>query len=158
MVAEEFARFVTEKLRPHAAPLLNQLRQLIGHHYPPQVAALEFEVFADGFTSGFPIRTYFVDSDRTEFFLDTDSGPAYPSPIDPGLLKIPHVYLEAEEARFLEREPGLDTYTVAAETLIPWFADLWRRAGGSAFPIHADIGIHDDTVRLDLRSNEWLAA
>ena len=47
----------------------------IKHQYPSEVFALSFEVFSDGFTSGFPVRAFFMDRSNTEHFL-WDSGQA----------------------------------------------------------------------------------
>jgi hypothetical protein len=142
-----------EKLTNELVPLLSQL---VTYDYPKEVEALVFEVFYSGFTRGFPVRVFFVDDEDSEFFVYENGEAQYPSPVDPGLLKIKQVYPYELEEQFSSRDEELDTYTQASVELIDWFAKCWNQAGGKHFSRTALITIHDDTKVLDLRTGVWM--
>ena len=153
-----FRLAVREHLAKLDSLLVEALSLLVEHRYPPQVFALSFEVFSDGFTSRFPVRAFFMDKSNTEYFVVADGLATYPSPIDPDLLAVRCVYpLELEEDAF-QAEPELDTWQIATDELIPWFALCWQQAGGAAFQIEATIASHDSSREFDLRSNLWRPA
>jgi hypothetical protein len=64
---QEFQRLVRASLAALESDLTRVLASLIWHKYPDEVVALDFEVFSDGFTSGFPVRVFFLDRENTEF-------------------------------------------------------------------------------------------
>lgn len=154
----EFQQRVVAHLQPHAVALTDALRRLVQHAYPTEVRSLEFEVFPDGFTSGWPVRAFFMDGDRSEVFVFENGNAESPSPIDPGLLDLDRVYDRALEETFEESCPDSDSYTLAGEALVPWFADCWRDAGGLEFGLGATIALHDDIRAFDLRRREWVDA
>jgi len=158
MNESEFQHQVVAHLQPHAVALTDALRRLVQHTYPTEVRSLEFEVFPDGFTDGWPVRAFFMDEDRTEFFVFNKGKAEYPSPIDPGLIALDHVYGRSLEEALEASSPDSDYYTLAGEALIPWFADCWRDAGGLEFGLAATIALHDDIRAFDLRRREWLDA
>lgn len=153
--ASRFKVAVTDKLRLLGPELVPVLQKLIAHQYPPEVVSLDFEIFPDGFSEGFPVRAFFMDDENSEHFLEVDGKWVYPSPVDPGLIQITFVYDEAFEATFLELDADLDTYTLAGEALVPWFADCWTEAGGAAFDRGATIMLHDDLRSFDLVHRSW---
>lgn len=140
-----------ERLTEQLVPVL---RRLIEFPYPAEVECLDFEVFCDGFTDGFPVRAFFMDAANCEFFVYRTGDAEYPCDVDPGLLQLERVY----PAQFLEpfRVPGLDCFTLAGEALIPWFARCWVAAGGKQFSRNARIGLHDRVRRFDLVQQSWL--
>ena len=74
------------------------LKELIDYEYPKEVLALEFEMFINCFTSGFPVRAFFMDKNNAEHFIFTEGKAEYLSPVDPGLLDIDCIYpYEIEE-------------------------------------------------------------
>jgi hypothetical protein len=150
-----FQQRVVEALAPHASGLVGVLRQLVEHSYPGEVRALEFEVFTDGFTDGFPVRAFFMDADNTEFFVYEDGKAQYPSPVDPELLHIERVFDLDLEHELEAVAPDADTYTLAGEALVPWFAKCWAQAGGLGFSRAATIQLHDDTRSYDLKLQRW---
>jgi hypothetical protein len=152
----EFRSEVRKHLEPLAKNLVPLLSQLIRHKYPKEVEALVFEVFSDGFTSGFPARVFFMDGENSEFFIYENGEAQYPSPIDPDLLDIEQVYPDELEERFSSQDEDLDTFTLAGLELIDWFAKCWNQAGGNEFPRTALITIHDDTEVLDLKTGVWI--
>jgi hypothetical protein len=153
---KEFRSEVRKHLEPLAKELTPLLSQLIAYEYPKEVEALIFEVFYSGFTSGFPVRVFFIDGEDSEFFVYENGEAQYPSPIDPGLLKIEKVFSKELEQQFTSRDEQLDTFTEASLELIDWFSKCWREAGGSEFSRVALIMIHDDTQVYDLKTGVWM--
>lgn len=131
------------------------LRSLVSYDYPPEVFSLSFEVFSERVTSGFPVRAFFVDRSNTEHFIWEGNHTKYPSPIDPGLLKIDRVYAEALEAALEENCPESDPWSIATEETIVWFARHWQRVGGEHFPRAATIAMHDSPQEFNLKTGVW---
>ena len=131
------------------------LRSLVEHQYPSEVFALSFEVFSDGFTSGFPVRAFFMDRSNTEHFIREGGQAKYPSPVDPGLLEIDYVYPEELEEALEESAPETDVWEIASEELIQWFAKHWQLVGGASFPLVATIAPHDSSKEFNLKSGSW---
>lgn len=155
MTEHEFQQQVRAALEPHSSALVAALRMLVAHDFPPEVASIAFEVFPEGFTSGFPVRAFFVDAENTEFFLYEAGRAQYPSPVDPGLLEIDHVYEAALEKALAATSPNSDYLTLAGRALIPWFSRCWVEAGGLLFAGRAHICLHDDREVYDLVQQTW---
>jgi hypothetical protein len=151
--ASDFEQAVIERLEPHRAELVVNLRQLIRHEYAPGVARLHFEVYCDQFLDTFPVSFFYLDEKGDECGLGDATWP-----------KVGDL-VEAEELldeEFLEDEQfeGLDTMTASGQALIIWFADCWQAAGGKNFPFKATIRLHDaeiyDAGRYhDLVGSRW---
>ncbi len=154
--ADRFRAGVVEHLKPLTAELVPVLRRLIEYPYPPEVANLDFEVFCDGFTDGFPVRVFFMDAHNGELFVYRGSQAEYPCDVNPELLKVEHVYPREFAAAFKEEDDTLDTFTLAGDALIPWFAECWEAAGGRRFNRGAQIGLHDEFRRFDLVRMKWV--
>ncbi len=150
-----FRKSVQQSLAKLDTQIASALLSLIKHSYPPEVFALSFEVFSDGFTSGFPVRAFFMDRSNTEHFVVKDGVANYPSPIDPGLIETECVYPEELEEELETNAPDLDTWEVATEELIKWFASHWQRSGGTTFPLVATIARHDSSNEFNLKSSLW---
>lgn len=131
------------------------LAQLVTHRYPLEVAAIDFEVFVDGFTQGFPVRAFFMDLDNSEFFIFSDGKAEYPSPVDPKLLNIPCVYPQEFEDTFTEDDEEFDPWAHATEVLIDWFSKRWVAAGGFGFLLRATIAAHDSVREFNLNTLTW---
>ena len=151
----EFQRRVVQALEAHSAALIGVLEQLVVHDYPSEVASLDFEVCPQSFTSGFPVRAFFMDRDNSEFFVYEGDDAQYPSPVDPGLLDLPSVIREDAAQDLLAADPDADDLTLAAEALIPWFGRCWLAAGGASFTRSATIAVHDDVRFFDLLQQRW---
>ena len=91
-IEQEFREKVAEHLENLSEDLKPILKELIEFDYPKEVNTLAFEVFVDGFSSGLPVRAFFMDDDNSEHFIYVNGKAEYPSPVDPSLLKIEHVY------------------------------------------------------------------
>ena len=151
---EEWLDFVGQRLAPHALPLVAVLRRLIEQPYPPEVASLDFELFPDGFTEGFPARAFFMDERNSEVFVERDGGLHYPGSVDPELIEIDSIWTLEEEEDFLERDGGEeisdDLWECATLVFLEWFEACWIRAGGVDFPLRAALMPHDDPDAMRL--------
>lgn len=145
-------RSLLENLDQDIEPVLVKL---IAHSYPQEVVSIDFEIFTDGFTQEFPVRAFFMDSSNSEFFVYVNGKAEYPSPVDPGLLNIPHVYPEEFEDAFTESDGEFDPWHHATEVLIDWFSEQWLKAGGSTFRLKATIAPHDSAHEFNLNTSEW---
>jgi hypothetical protein len=154
-LTEEFRSKLLEGLHPLQTSLIVALKQIIDHPYPPEVFAVAFEVFPDTWSRGFPARAFFLDGSNNEHFIYVNGEATYPSPIDPGILDVPHIITSEYENSILDRDPTLDTFSVGADEFIAWFAVCWAKAGGTKFPLHATIADHDSERELNLRSGQW---
>ena len=85
-----------------------------------------------------------MDAENSEFFLHVDGKASYPSPVDPDLLKIDHIYAAEEEEAFEDETGELDMWVVASDETIKWLSSCWMTAGGDRLPIRATIGVHDE--------------
>ena len=151
---------VARAVAPLSADLTGVLRRLIGHDYPPAVAFVEFQVFPgpSEFTEMFPVRAFFLDEENTEHFEYVHGKATYPTCVDPGLLDIRGVVPRETWHAWESRDANIDSHTVAAEAVVPWFASCWKAAGGAGFPLPAFVCLHDDPWTFDLRASRWLDA
>lgn len=145
-----FEQEFTEKVGVYLDNLTDELqpvlKQLIEHDYPQEVATLAFEVFVDGFSSQFPVRV---------FFMDIDGKAAYPSPVNPHLLDIDHVYPDEFEEEYIEKDEDLDPWQIATNALIEWFSKCWIAADGHSFKLKANIAPHDSHYEFNLVECQW---
>lgn len=154
-IEKEFRSAVRGHLERLNAQLIPVLKQLISHEYPDEVFAICFEIFPDSFSSGFPIRAFFMDEDNSEYFIEIAGEAEYPCPVDPGLLEIDEVYPEELEATLEASAEELDPWAIASHEAALWFLERWRQAGGNAFPLEATIAEHDSSEELNLKTGEW---
>lgn len=145
-----FEQEFTEKVVGYLAKLTDELqpilKQLIEHDYPQEVVTLAFEVFVDSFSSQFPVRV---------FFIDIDGKVAYPSPVNPNLLDIDHVYPDEFEEEYIEKDEDLDPWHIATNALIEWFSQCWIAEGGQNFKLKANIAPHDSHYEFNLVESQW---
>jgi hypothetical protein len=147
---KEFQRLVRACLEALGPKLTPVLASLIEHQYPREVVALDFEVFSDQFTRGFPVRAFFLDRENSEFFVRVNGEATYPSPVDPGLLEIDSVYPDEIEDDLVVASPDSDPWHIATNELFDWFLSCWKNAGGSNFRLAASIAHHDSSAEIDL--------
>jgi hypothetical protein len=107
-IEKEFSAKVQEHLHGLTSSIEPVLKELIEYNYPKEVVSLEFEIFADGFTQGFPVRAFFMDSDDSEHFIYVNDEAQYPSPVDPELLEIEHVYPYELEEKYINQDEEFD--------------------------------------------------
>ena len=151
---QQFQQKVRESLDCLTPQLVPVLTALVQHKYPPEVAAIDFEIFSDAFCSQFPVRAFFLDSNNTEFFLFVDGQATYPSPIDPGLLEIDCVYPQLLEDDLSEASPECDPWHLATLELLRGFQSCWDKSGGRGFHLAATIAHHDSSEELNLLTGE----
>jgi len=77
-LAEEFRSTLREGLRPLKDFLIAVLRQLVEYDCPPEVVALDFEVFSARWSEGFPTRAFFMNESNSEHFIYVDGKAEYP--------------------------------------------------------------------------------
>jgi hypothetical protein len=154
-IKEQFQEEVREYLDRLTDRIVPVLKQLVEYSYVPAVKSLDFEVFCDSFAYAFPVRAFFMDEDNSEYFIYVDGKAQYPCPVDPGLLEIEGVYPAELEEMYFQQDEDLDIFTIAGETLIDWFAECWKEAGGLSFPLQAHIALHDDVRAFDLVNQKW---
>lgn len=146
----KFRDQVRESLELLGPRLESVLEQLTAYPYPPEVFAIDFEVFSDGFTQQFPVRCFFMDKNNCEYFVYENGKATYPSPVDPGLLSIDEVYSSELEEELEEASPDSDPWNIATEELFNWFLARWRAVGGSTFGLAATIAHHDSSTEINL--------
>ncbi|MEZ6038688.1 MAG: hypothetical protein R3F29_14495 [Planctomycetota bacterium] len=150
----EFQLQVLQALDRQTSCMVTVLRQVIGHDYPDQVAAVAFEVFSDGFQEGFPVRMYLMDKDDLYVEQDRSGGRRW-MPVNPGLLQIDRVYGPELPESLHAVLPDADDWGLATDSLIRWFGKCWIAAGGLAFRRRAWIQHHDSIFRFDLAKQDW---
>lgn len=120
------------------------LKELIEYDYPKEGVSLEFEVFVDEFTQGLPVRAFFIDANNSEHFVYVNGKAQYPSPVDPELLEIDHVYPCEFEEKYSDHDEILSVHDVATDEIIKWFSSCWREVCGESFQLKASIAPHDN--------------
>ena len=63
-IASCFETAVASKLQPITPALVAALHRLVQYEYPDEVVSVDFEVFADSFTSSFPGPRVLYGSDE----------------------------------------------------------------------------------------------
>lgn len=119
------------------------------------MVSLEFEIFADGFTRGFPVRAFFMDAGNTEHFVHVNGEAQYPSPVDPELLEIEYVYPYELEEKYINEDEQFDLWSIAIDELIQWFSSCWKEVGGESFQLKASIAPHDNDQIYNLVEGKW---
>lgn len=150
----KFQAAVRSHLDDLSEQLVPVLKELVEYSYPKEVSALDFEIFPDSFSSQFPVRVFFMDSENCEHFEYLDGIAQYPSPVDPGLLNIDKVYPDELEEAF-EEDEDMDLWALAVAETAMWFFDCWKKAGGKRFTLGATIAEHDSSEELNLKSGKW---
>ena len=154
-IEQEFSEKVQEHLQALTASMKPVLKELIGYDYPKEVVSLEFEIFADGFTQGFPVRAFFMDSNDSEHFVYINGEAQYPSPVEPELLKIEYVYPYELEEKYINQDEGFDPWSIAIDELIQWFSECWKEVGGESFQLKSDISPNYNDKAYNLIESKW---
>lgn len=154
-IEQEFSAKVQEYLNRLTSSIKPVLKELIAYDYPKEVVSLEFEVFADEFTKGFPVRAFFIDANNSEHFVHVNGEAQYPSPVAPELLEIEHVYPSKLEEKYINEDEDFDLWSIASDELIQWFSHCWKEVGGESFQLKANIAPHDNDEVYNLVSSKW---
>lgn len=154
-IEQEFSEKVQEHLQGLTTSIKPILKELIEYNYPKEVVSLEFEIFADGFTQGFPVRAFFMDSNDSEHFVYVNGEAQYPSPVEPELLEIEYVYPYELEEKYINQNEDFDPWSIAIDELIQWFSECWKEMGGESFKLKASIAPHDDDQVYNLIESKW---
>ena len=154
---DRFRQEVRENLSRIEDALVAVLGQLANFTYPDEIAAIDFEVLGDAFSSQFPARAFFLDKSNCEYFVEVDGKATYPSPVDPELLHITGIYSQEFEDECIADAPDLDPWSIATEEFILWFHLCWGKAGGSSLKLAATLAHHDSSREFNLQSGQWQA-
>ncbi|WP_201509737.1 hypothetical protein [Psychrobacter alimentarius] len=154
-IEKEFSVKVQEHLHGLTASIKPVLKELIEYNYPKEVVSLEFEIFADGFTQGFPVRAFFMDAGNSEHFVYVNGEAQYPSPVEPELLEIENVYSYELEEKYINEDEDFDPWSIAIDELIKWFSQCWKAVGGESFKLKANIAPHDNNQAYNLVDSKW---
>lgn len=154
-IEQEFREKVQEHLDKLILDMKPVLKELIECNYPKEVVSLEFEIFADGFTQGFPVRAFFMDSNGSEHFVYVNGEAQYPSPVEPELLDIEYVYPYELEEKYINQDEDFDPWSIAIDELIQWFSECWKEMGGESFKLKANIAPHDNDQAYNLIKSKW---
>jgi hypothetical protein len=139
---------LTEQLQQKTPALVSALRGVIGADQPQDTYLFWFEYDSPTFADTFPVMFYRMDRSGHPA-EDRKLLPDLPFAIAPEVLY---------DSRY--EQADLDTWAIASEVFIPWFADCWEAAGGhhSRWPgylaHHDSIFSTDLTTRRKLRSPE----
>lgn len=154
-IEQEFKEKVIAHLEDLSEMLKPILKALIEYDYPKEVDTLAFEIFDDGFSSGFPVHVFFMDKNNSEHFIYVDGKAEYPSPVDPDLLNIEYVYPYELEEEYTSKDELFDPWHIATNEMIEWFSECWRSAGGQTFKLKANIAPHDSIHEFNLVESKW---
>jgi hypothetical protein len=129
---------ITQHLESITVQLVAALRVVVGSNASSDIATLRFEFESPHFDEGFPVT----------FWFEHKSGGH--SVVQKLLPDLEHTIPEAVIYDQKFEAAGLDTWAIASELFVPWFADCWRDAGGSNFYCPAYLAHHDSTYSFDL--------
>lgn len=132
-----------------------RLSTIIEYEYPQEVATLAFEVAVDGFSSGFPVKVYFLDKDNQAHFICVDGKAETGVPRASNLLTIEHVYPDELEDEYTNMDDSLDPWDIATTVLIQWFSTCWLAAKGHTCMLKANIAPHDSHFVFNLMDLRW---
>lgn len=154
-IEKEFKKEVQNHLNELNSNIKPVLKELIKYNYPKEVVSLEFEIFADRFTSEFPVRAFFMDKENSEHFVYVNGQAEYPSPVEPKLLEIECIYSYELEEEYSDMDDNLDLWSIATDELVEWFSKCWNEVGGKTFKLKANISSHDDIKEYNLVEGTW---
>ena len=147
----EFAGIIQKSLESHTPRLKEILKKVISCNYDPAVKFIQFEVFPDEFTDGFPAMVFFFDANWNEYFVNAKGKPRKPCDIEGHLLSIDHVYTQELEDQYAD-DVG-DPWSIAVDVFTKWFARCWKEEDGINCKAQAFIAPHDSFFLLDLNKN-----
>jgi hypothetical protein len=129
---------IKQHLNSVSEALVPVLRRIIGSESTAVAAALRFEFESPHFDDSFPVMYWFVDQ------------AGYPISVHEVLPALTQTIPESVIYDPKYEIMGLDTWAITSELFRDWFADCWKQAGGTAFPIPALLAHHDSSYAFDL--------
>ena len=135
---------LTEHLQRLSEVLIAALRGVIDAQYPQTTYLLWFEYDSPDFANTFPVMFCRMNrsgrADEVRKLL-----PDLPFAIAPDVI---------DDARY--EEAHLDTWALASEIFVPWFADCWEQAGGHRAGWPGYLAHHDSAYSFDLTARRQL--
>ncbi len=132
---------VQQSLDNYSDHLISELSRSVLTLRHPNAFFLSFDVYSEGFSTGFPVIWRLYAHDYTEMA----KGPQLLQDIS---CLVPSEVIDAEAYRAAD----LDTWNIAFHSLVAWFGECWRQAGGLQFPYPVQIGHADDIEAIDLKT------
>jgi hypothetical protein len=129
---------IAQHLKSITVYLVAALRAVVDSKASSDVVELRFEFESPHFDDGFPVAYWFVHKSGGH------------SGVQKLLPDLEHTIPEAVIYDQKFETAGLDTWAIASELFVPWFADCWRDAGGSRFYCPAYLAHHDSIYSFDL--------
>ena len=134
----ECRAILAQHLNSVTAQLILVLQRIIGSELPEAAASLRFEYESPHFDDGFPVMYWFNDKR------------GFPISVQEVLPDIDHTIPESVIYDPRYELAGLNTWALASELFVDWFADCWRDAGGLYFRLPACLAHHDSLYAFDL--------
>ena len=139
---------LTEQLQRQSASLVSALRAIIDAEQPPSTYLFRFEYDSPTFADTFPVT--FCRMNRSGHAEEAQKLlPDVPFAIAPEVIY---------DSRY--EQADLDTWALASDVFVPWFAECWEAAGGHHSRWPGYLAHHDSiysvelTTRRELRSPE----
>lgn len=129
---------IAQHLKGVTVDLAAALRALLAVGPSGDVTALRFEYESPHFDDGFPVMYWFEDLAGSPIAV-RELLPDLKSTIPEAVIYDPRY--EAE---------GLNTWAIASEVFLEWFADCWEESGGHKFCYPARLAHHDSIFYFDL--------
>jgi hypothetical protein len=129
---------LTEELQRQSASLVSTLQVIIGADQPQDTYLFWFEYDSPTFADTFPVMFYRMNR-RGHQVEGRQLLPDLPFAIAPEVLY---------DSRY--EQGDLDTWTLASEVFISWFADCWKVAGGHHSHWPGYLAHHDSIFSIDL--------
>ena len=131
-------RVIAQHLKRITVQLITALRPVMSSKASSDVSELRFEFESPHFDDGFPVVFWFMHKSGGH------------SGVQKLLPELEHMIPEAVIYDQKFEAAGLDTWAIASELFVPWFADCWRDAGGSDYYCPAFLAHHDSIHAFDL--------
>lgn len=122
--------------------LTHELKPVANYQFRKAVHLVLFEVEMQDFTRGFPVSWFALDRDNQEVKVEISKSllDGIPRTVPADLVHTGK-YVDAV----------IDTWGIAYELMIHWFADCWATAGGANCRVPCFIAIHDGGKFFDLK-------
>ncbi len=129
---------LSEQLQHISHRLIAALRRVIEAQHSSATYLFRFEYDSPNFSNTFPVM--FCRMDRSGRATEVRKLlPDVPFAIAPEVI---------DDARY--EQANLDTWALASEAFVPWFADCWEAAGGHQSQLPGYLAHHDSIYSFDL--------
>ena len=142
-LTQQYKTVVHQHLDELTDRLISELTVISHAKHDPDTYLLDFEVEMQDFTRGFPVYWSPMDKEATQL----------ESALSLGLLADISSTVPAEVVNStVYEEAGVETWELGYNSLVAWFAECWRKAGGLECIYPAYIAHHDSFYSVNLRT------